>query len=1247
MTDHSKQSSRKRSLDDVTESLKESGLSPTAPRPKKMIDIKTLSLEAIFHPKFENENRNQQNIRRDMKEKVKQKEGYIEVSLKHSGNLLLWSGGQRYYSKNSTSNVFTYVGEVLLRQHMERAWWNDGPSPSSTKATIGAVYQECSDYIEANRLTLAFESVTSVLGHHGDLPTEDFLMLTAVADKAAQRFYSTVEILKLAQRFRLPHNDIWVYSTPESVEDLFTVYDTTRETGLADDTNAALDKSANARLSSMYPHGDFQGNILEGLVIRYVSYKSGEREQQEEQLRTLAAAAADILTKVPPCLPPCFDLMSNISNDDSSSKVLCVDIREVFRQCIATGGYTDVNARLGEAICEILNQTDTTRRKVVRQSVKDWDIPKLVKTMLEDYQKSDKKMDEETLRIANLICKVDAQNAAIRYSVLRENDSRWLCTLHILHDKTFMKFQKNMKAGDMYLYRGFSIEMGIKAPSQQNAEADLMEVEESMTNQTSDDDARLMLKMKFLPYMVRTFCCRNGLSIISKSGPASFADYTLKMMKMWGMSKESRAKWQPFFRAWGLYAHECMNHVERGYTNNALPPLNEAFYLNHLEHFIPLYENGTIKGITENGVDGSGYRAMVIVVAIQKENATEVSNYISQELGGVGLRDDINALTDEDFLAMTTGSGLIVSANITEGFGKLRKYVKEYGKDISIILYGCDDETIEASLLPNTKKLKGMTKGWEKTRVGLVKHVVMPSLLGIEDETMERNERPQYGSNDDMKEAIVALKKASASAPDLDKRRGLLVFFPCIPGCGKSALSGPTSQDILKEELKTLHDFNPSSGPQRELVVLVGDKVKAKYWPQVKSTRTKRPACIVITDKNAPSNAWPSVGDAAGNGLVVPVFPDKKALSTTRIEGIRKSSGEVDEQISHFYPFSLHYLAVCMARVMARPAKSHIGGLDRGLQQACLVVTKFFSLYRKLSADELIDSVRARVQDAGSFCAKEPIQVPFFCNKELPELPQDLVEVLTVALQMQYGYEFERKNPEALIARDPAVQNMEERLRATLERHKELLVGITATEALSRDSFVAQVAAFAKAVSKDETMPDAEVDMTKMGAAKNIRLVSLDSPAQTIHAALKAVAKQESGVMEALKFMGAKLDQNTFGSKCFVERTHTTMVHASRMSQAEMRSRFEDLLAQTVDVTVVGLLWSDRIAALTVELPTKTRDGIGMPSSTNEFAHITLWNDGAKSAESNQLPSLVSQGDASEVIFRSPFQVDGTFSFWE
>ncbi|KAK5843079.1 hypothetical protein PVK06_005510 [Gossypium arboreum] len=50
----------------------------------------------------------------------------------------------------------------------------------------------------------------------------------------------------------------------------------------------------------------------------------------------------------------------------------------------------------------------------------------------------------------------------------------------------------------------------------------------------ANEDANLMIKLKFLTYKLRTFLIRNGLSILFKDGPAAYRAYYLRQMKIWG-----------------------------------------------------------------------------------------------------------------------------------------------------------------------------------------------------------------------------------------------------------------------------------------------------------------------------------------------------------------------------------------------------------------------------------------------------------------------------------------------------------------------------------------------------------------------------------------------------------------------------------------------------------------------------------------------------------------------------------------
>jgi hypothetical protein len=120
-------------------------------------------------------------------------------------------------------------------------------------------------------------------------------------------------------------------------------YDTNRETGYTTNTLNALTQTANIHVPSMYPHEIFQGDILEGFIIRYIS---GDRHQNDvvmTSMHRLAKTAQEILQVVLPTLPPSFFLVADSTNDmedeDNNgtlsrqppiSKVLSVDIRKIL-----------------------------------------------------------------------------------------------------------------------------------------------------------------------------------------------------------------------------------------------------------------------------------------------------------------------------------------------------------------------------------------------------------------------------------------------------------------------------------------------------------------------------------------------------------------------------------------------------------------------------------------------------------------------------------------------------------------------------------------------------------------------------------------------------------------------------------------------------------------------------------------------------------------------------------------------------
>jgi hypothetical protein len=945
-----------------------------------------LSVEAMFHPKFDNERQTDQLIRQDIQKRILQNQGYVEVTLKHSGSLVLWSGYDRYYSKNDTANVFTSAAEILLRQHFYRAWEKD---IAETR------YQECSQFLQDCRWTLAFEVVTAVLGDHGDIPNRDFVLLTAIADRSQERFLSTLELLQVAQRFRLPSNDTWVYASPESVNGLFQLYDTSRETGMAQDTVAALTASGNVYVPSMYPHDVFQGDILEGFIIRYIPYPTDERSslQIQDTLQSLTVGAQAILRLVPPALPPSFHMNDN----DKTSQLFRIDIRTIYKE--THGHLQEGRDKFAQALQDILTHSEDhgrPRRTIRRIPSRTVDIPSLTKALAVESK------DPETRRIAEMIQTV-ADLKGVVYQVVQEvssddRDVRWLCIIHVLYDQIFQKFQQRKRPGAMPLFRGFCLELksadieSSTSTVDDNGVVD-MEIDNPVkhTDKREETTGELMLKMKFLPYMVRTFICRNNLRVVQQEGPEAFTYAATKLLDRWAVSMAAKQKWLPFFEQWGIYAQSCQ---QNGNAEPGLPPLTESSYLAHLEHFTKLYEIGELPTTSS---PESSFQGVTFVVALQRETSEQVANLLAKQLGGAKVRNASNVAHTSPSLG-----GIVFYAGIGDNNKDLRKYLPVVAGHSAVVMYGCSDNDIhqEFEQSRDQKKHVGLRKFWMNMKCGAVINIPKAASLAVED-------LPEF------QDAVTKIEVLNKTAPEtsLNKKKrpgpGFLVYFPGIPGCGKSTLTGKNVQDELQRRLADAEGAKEGESPvvERNVIILQGDEVQGKkFWPTTKIEREADTSCLFIADKNAPASAWSIIGKdcAKTSGVPLAVLPDKAALKTTSLQGAWTPDSSVILNTTHYYPFSLPYLAVCMARVLERKPLSHKGKLDSGTPNACMIVIKFFSLYRGLSAENFKETLQRGMQKAGVLGPpQKAIKLSFFTKDTQLRVPQDLKTVLTESLQLQ------------------------------------------------------------------------------------------------------------------------------------------------------------------------------------------------------------------------------------------------------
>ncbi|MCO5584755.1 hypothetical protein L7F22_038687 [Adiantum nelumboides] len=208
-------------------------------------------------------------VRSRMIDVVDSGKGVLEVTLKHSGSLFMYAGTHGgAFAKNSYGNLYSAVGVFVLGRTLQEAW--------GVEAT--AKQREFNAYLEKHKLCISMELVTAVLGDHGQRPLKDYVVVTAVSDlKNKPRFYSTSDIVAFCREWRLPTNDVWLFSSRKSATSFFTAYDALCEDGTATTVYKVMNEVADICVEASKSHMEVQGEILEGLVARIVTPSSSRR----------------------------------------------------------------------------------------------------------------------------------------------------------------------------------------------------------------------------------------------------------------------------------------------------------------------------------------------------------------------------------------------------------------------------------------------------------------------------------------------------------------------------------------------------------------------------------------------------------------------------------------------------------------------------------------------------------------------------------------------------------------------------------------------------------------------------------------------------------------------------------------------------------------------------------------------------------------------------------------------------------
>ncbi|KAL8057532.1 hypothetical protein ABFX02_04G190200 [Erythranthe guttata] len=453
---------------------------------------------------------------------------------------------------------------------------------------------EFNKFLESNRMCISMELVTAVLGDHGQRPREDYVVVTAVTELGCgkPKFYSTPDIIAFCRKWRLPTNHVWLFSTRKSVISFFAAYDALCEEGTATTVCKALDEVADVSIPGSKDHIKVQGEILEGLVARIVTRESSEH--MEHVLREYS-------------LPP-----SEGADLGSSLREICAENRSDEKQQIKA-----LLESVGTSFCP--NSLDWFGNDVADGHSRNADrsvVSKFLQARPADYstiklQEMVRLMTEKRFPAA-----FKCYHNFHKISSVASDDLHFKMVIHVHSDSAFRRYQKEMRhnPGLWPLYRGFFVDLnlfkdkkGIAVKSSQEINSGSGTNGASAKDGLADEDANLMIKLKFLTYKIRTFLIRNGLSVLFKQGEAAYKAYYLRQMQKWNTSAAKQRELSRMLDEWAV-------HIRRKYGHKQL---SSSTYLSEAEPFLEQYAKRSPKNQALIGSAGSFVRAEDFMAIIE------------------------------------------------------------------------------------------------------------------------------------------------------------------------------------------------------------------------------------------------------------------------------------------------------------------------------------------------------------------------------------------------------------------------------------------------------------------------------------------------------------------------------------------------------------------------------------------------------------------------------------------------------
>ncbi|KAK2983934.1 hypothetical protein RJ640_012411 [Escallonia rubra] len=280
------------------------------------------------------------------------------------------------------------------------------------------------------------------------------------------------------------------------VTSFFAVYDALCEEGTATPVCKALDEVADVSVPGSKDHIKVQGEILEGLVARIVSHESPNHMEQ-------------VLRDYPP--PPLEGADQDLG---PSLREICAANRSDEKQQIKALLHS-----VGTSFCPTYldwfgNEAAELHTRIADRSV----LSKFLQAHPSDYSTS--KLQE----MVRLMSEKRFPAAFKFYYNFQKADS-------ISSNNLPLKMVIHIRVSGTSQNYGHSIEASKETVAEIARNSGCVVKDVSETNGTqnqdglADEDANLMIKLKFLPYKLRTFLIRNGLTALFEKGPSSYATY--------------------------------------------------------------------------------------------------------------------------------------------------------------------------------------------------------------------------------------------------------------------------------------------------------------------------------------------------------------------------------------------------------------------------------------------------------------------------------------------------------------------------------------------------------------------------------------------------------------------------------------------------------------------------------------------------------------------------------------------------